>query len=448
MSRHYDLIAVGGGSGGLAAAQRAAEHGARAAVVESGRLGGTCVNLGCVPKKVMWNAATLAHQLDAAAAYGFSFNAVGHDWERLRADRDAYVERLNRGYERNLRRHGVDLIAGRAQFEDAHSLRAGGETLTAKRIVIATGGRPLVPELPGAGLGITSDGFFALTACPRRVAVAGSGYVAVELACMLRALGAGVTVFVRYDGVLRSFDSLLREVLTTAMRDEGIDIVPDHAVTAVRETASGLELEFEDGSGRDGFDSLIWAVGRSPNTEALGAEAAGIRLDAMGCVATDRWQNTNVEGVYAIGDVTGRLPLTPVAIAAGRRLADRLFGGCHDRHLDYTCVPTVLFTHPPIGTVGLTEEEAVAGFGDEIKVYVSRFVPMFHALTRDQPQTAMKLVTRGEEQRIVGCHLAGPGVDEILQGFAVAVRMGATKADLDDTVAIHPTSAEELVTML
>jgi glutathione reductase (NADPH) len=447
MSRRYDFIAVGGGSGGLAAAQRAAAHGARAAVVEPGRLGGTCVNLGCVPKKIMWHAAMLAHQLEDAAAYGFGPGVCGHDWGALRAGREAYIERLHDVYARRLNEHGVDLVVERARFVDARTLRAGDRTLEADRIVIATGGRPLVPELPGAALGITSDGFFALASCPRRVAVAGSGYIAVELAGMLRALGADVTVFVRCDGILRRFDALVREVLTSAMREEGIEIVTDCAVTAVREAAGGLELELGDGRRRDGFSHLIWAVGRAPNTEGLDADAAGVKLDALGSVATDRWQNTNIPGIYAIGDVTGRLQLTPVAIAAGRRLADRLFGGCKDRHLDYTCVPTVVFTHPPIGTVGLTEAEAVAGYGADVKVYVSRFVPLYHGLTADKPRTAMKLVTVGREERVVGCHIAGPGADEMLQGFAVAVRMGATKADFDDTVAIHPTSAEELVTM-
>ncbi|HUO81589.1 MAG TPA: glutathione-disulfide reductase [Gammaproteobacteria bacterium] len=447
MSTHYDFIAVGAGSGGLAAAQRAALHGARTAVVEAGRLGGTCVNLGCVPKKIMWHAAMLAQYFEDAASYGFGTGGRGHDWGALRAGREAHVERLHGIYAQNLSRNGVDLVAGRARFLDARTLRAGDRTLEADRIVIATGGRPIVPGLPGAALGITSDGFFALTTCPRRVAVVGSGYIAVELAGMLRALGAEVSVFVRYEGILRTFDALVREALTAAMQDDGIEMVTDCALSGVRGAADGLEIEFTDGARRGGFSHLIWAVGRAPNTEGLDPGAAGVRLDAMGCVATDRLQNTNVRGIYAIGDVTGRMPLTPVAIAAGRRLADRLFGGCEDRHLDYACIPTVVFTHPPIGAVGLTEEEAVAGYGTEVKVYVSRFVPLYHALTAHKPQSVMKLVTVGSEQRIVGCHIAGPGADEILQGFAVAVRLGATKADFDDTVAIHPTSAEELVTM-
>ncbi|MBA3564371.1 MAG: glutathione-disulfide reductase [Gammaproteobacteria bacterium] len=447
MRRNYDLIVIGGGSGGLAAAQRAAEHGARVAVVEAGRLGGTCVNLGCVPKKLMWNAAMLAHHLDDAAGYGFDIGAVRHDWPALRARRDAYVERLNGIYEQNLRERNIDYLPQQARFESPHAIRAGAETLEGERIVIATGGRPQIPELPGAELGITSDGFFELPSCPARVAVVGSGYIAVELSGMLSALGADVCVFVRHDGVLRSFDTLLRDVLTASMQRNGIEIVNDCPIAAVRKSSGGIELETAHGSRKGNFDTLIWAVGRAPNTDGLDVQAAGVRLDAAGCVATDRWQNTNVDNIYAIGDVTGRLPLTPVAIAAGRRLADRLYGGCKDRHLDYRCVPTVLFTHPPIGTVGLTEEEAVDGYGQEVKTWVSRFVPLYHALTGEKPESAMKLVTVGPGEKIVGCHVIGPGADEMLQGFAVAVRLGASKADFDDTVAIHPTSAEELVTM-
>ncbi|CAN5134284.1 glutathione-disulfide reductase [soil metagenome] len=447
MPRNYDLIVIGGGSGGLAAAQRAAEYGARVALAENGRLGGTCVNLGCVPKKIMWNAAVLANELHEASGYGFAIADWVHDWETLCARRDAYIARLNGIYERNLRNRGIDLLAGHGRLESGGTVRVGAESFQCDRVVIATGGRPLVPELPGAELGITSDGFFGLQNRPDCVAIVGSGYIAVELACMLRSLGAEVCIFTRSDGVLRTFDSLLREVLTTSIKRSGIEIIRDCPIVAVRKKDGGLELETAAGGRKGGFETLIWAVGRAPETSDLGADAAGVRLDAMGCVATDRWQNTSVENVYAIGDVTGRLALTPVAIAAGRRLMDRLYGGCEDRHLDYRCVPTVIFTHPPIGSVGLTEQEAVDGHGSAVETYVSRFVPLYHALTDEKPETAMKLVTLGPEETIIGCHIIGPGADEMLQGFAVAVRMGARKSDFDETVAIHPTSAEELVTM-
>ena len=319
--------------------------------------------------------------------------------------------------------------------------------MNAARVLVATGGYPQVPALPGAELGITSDGFFELEQRPGRVLIAGSGYIAVEFAGMMRSLGAEVTVLARRDGVLRSFDSMLRERLMDEMRNDGIDIVTQATPAEVRRSGSGVLLETEDGRQFDGFDCLIWAIGRSPNTESLNLEAAGIETDKRGFVTTSDYQETNVQNIYAVGDVTGRAALTPVAIAAGRRLADRVFGNQADRHLDYTNIATVVFSHPPIGTVGLTEEEAVAQYGDAIKVYTSQFTPLYHAMTEHKTIAAMKLVTSGEDERVVGCHVIGHGADEMMQGFAVALRMGATKTDLDETVAIHPTSSEEFVTM-
>jgi glutathione reductase (NADPH) len=448
MSNDFDLIVIGGGSGGLAAAQRAAEHGARVAAIEAGPLGGTCVNVGCVPKKVMWNAAALAHAIKDAPDYGFNVEAGGHDWPALKRKRDEYVEKLNGIYESNLERRGVELIRGTGSFRSAGEIDVDdGRTLNAAHVLVATGGYPQVPALPGAELGITSDGFFELEQRPGRVLIAGSGYIAVEFAGMMRSLGAEVTVLARRDGVLRSFDSMLRERLMDEMRNDGIDIVTQATPGEVRRSGSGVLLETEDGRQFDGFDCLIWAIGRSPNTESLNLEAAGIETDKRGFVTTSDYQETNVQNIYAVGDVTGRAALTPVAIAAGRRLADRVFGNQADRHLDYTNIATVVFSHPPIGTVGLTEEEAVAQYGDAIKVYTSQFTPLYHAMTEHKTIAAMKLVTSGEDERVVGCHVIGHGADEMMQGFAVALRMGATKTDLDDTVAIHPTSSEEFVTM-
>ena len=313
--------------------------------------------------------------------------------------------------------------------------------------MIATGGYPTVPDVTGADLGITSDGFFALEKRPDKVAVVGSGYIAVELGGVLNALGADVTQFVRFDSVLRSFDTMLGEKLMELMRDSGVEIVTGAAPVGVEE-GSALTLVIEDGRRFDGFDCVLWAVGRAPNTGSLGLEAAGVETDSGGHVLVDDFQNTNAENVYAVGDVTGKAQLTPVAIAAGRRLSDRIFDGQAGRRLSYENIPTVIFSHPPIGTVGLTEAEARERFGDEaIKIYTSEFVPLEYALSEVRPKTNMKLVTTGEEERVVGCHVIGPGADEMLQGFAVAVTMGASKKDLDNTVAIHPTSAEEIVTM-
>ena len=446
---NYDFVVLGGGSGGLAAAQRAAEYGARVVVIEPARLGGTCVNVGCVPKKVMWNAAQLAHALEDAAGYGFSVSRHGHDWGALKSARDAYVQRLNGIYQRNLERKSVDWVQAAGRFTKANRITTDrGEVFGGDHLLIATGGYPIVPKLPGAECGITSDGFFELKALPRRTAVVGSGYIAVELAGVLRALGSEVVQLVRYDGVLRAFESVLGRHLMEHMRAAGVDMITGAVPESVRSGEGGLTVRTADGREFEGFDCLLWAIGRRPNTAALDLPAAGVATGPRGRVVVDAFQNTSIEGIHAVGDVTGQAQLTPVAIAAGRRLADRLFGGQPDRRLSYENIPSVIFSHPPVGTVGLSEAQARQRFGDtSVRVYRSEFVPMYNALTHHKPMTVMKLVTAGEDERVVGCHLVGAGADEMLQGFAVAVTLGASKEDLDNTVAIHPTSAEELVTM-
>jgi glutathione reductase (NADPH) len=444
----FDLLVIGGGSGGLACAQRAAEYGARVALIESGRLGGTCVNVGCVPKKIMWNASEIHEALGDAVDYGFRPTPAGHDWPSLKAKRDAYVARLNGMYARNLASRKIEHIHGRASFIGPQLIAAAGRTLGAPHIVIATGGRPLVPSIPGAALGITSDGFFDLAERPERVAVAGSGYIAVELAGILAGLGSKVSLLIRGQQVLKQFDALLGQTALLMLREMGVDIeMGCRGAQLVRLPQGGLEAELQDGRRLGPLDSVIWAVGRVPNVEELALSRAGVHLGTDGFIATDDFQATNAAGIYAVGDVTGRIPLTPVAIAAGRRLADRLFGGQPQRRLDYDVIPTVIFGHPPIGSVGLSEEQARDRHGAAVRIYTSSFVPLYHAMTIRKPHTHMKLVTVGDDERIVGAHVIGPGADEMLQGFAVALRMGARKRDFDDTVAIHPTSAEEFVTM-
>ncbi len=447
MAQSWDLIVIGGGSGGLACAQRAARHGARVAVAEPGPLGGTCVNVGCVPKKLMVHAADVAHALADAADYGFAPAPVRHDWGALKARRDAYVERLRGIYLESLVRSGAVLIRARARLAGPGRVEMDGETHAARHIVIATGGRPVVPALPGAGHGITSDGFFALERMPASVAIVGSGYVAVEFAGVFAALGSRVTVVMRGERVLRSFDEMLGARLMEAMRADGIEFAAPARVAALVAEGGAHRLRLADGRALGPFECVIWAVGREPDTAHLGLREAGIALGEYGVVVTDLRQDTNVAGVHALGDVAGRSELTPVAIAAGRRLADRLFGGQTDRHLDYRLVPTVVFSHPPVGTVGLTEAEARAEFGEEVLVFRHDFMPLYHGITARRRRAEVKLVTTGSERRIVGLHAIGLGADELLQGFAVALRMGATKRDFDDTVAIHPTSAEELVTL-
>ena len=394
----------------------------------------------------MWNAASLGHGLLDATGYGFDVEVRGHDWAALKAARDAYVARLNGIYAANLEKKGIDWVRAAAKFTGPHTVSVGGGELTAPHVTIATGGRPLVPAIPGAELGITSDGFVELESRPQRVAIVGSGYIAVELAGAFAGLGSQVTVVVRHEGVLRHFDAMLGTALAREMAGDGIEVVTQAVPKALIADGATRTLHLADGRELGPFDCVLWAIGREPMSGDLGLEAAGVS-SVGGFVVTDHLQDTNVPGVHAIGDVTGRAQLTPVAIAAGRRLSDRVFGGQLDRHLEYNLIPTVVFSHPPIGTVGLSEAEARALYHDAVRTYTAGFVPMYHALTSHKRRAEMKLVCVGADERIVGLHVIGAGADEMLQGFAVALKMGARKRDFDDTIAIHPTAAEELVTM-
>lgn len=446
MNKHFDLITLGGGSGGLAVAEQAAHYGRRVALIEARKLGGTCVNNGCVPKKVMWYAAHLAHAVDDANGFGIPARRGTTDWKKLVAGRDAYIHRINRYWEGYVKDSGISHIHGTARFIDSHTVEVDGELYSAQHIVLATGGQPIIPPVPGAELGITSDGFFELTEQPNKVAIIGAGYIGIELAGMLRALGSEVTLVALEERVLKTFDRMISDGLLREMRKQGIETYLSFQVTRLEKTQQGIALHAAQGQRLDGFDTVIWAVGRRPNTENLGLDKAGVATMSNGIVPTDAYQNTNVPGIYAVGDITGRSPLTPVAIAAGRRLADRLFGGQADSRVDYDNIPSVVFAHPPVGTVGLTEQQARAQH-HQVTVYQTEFTPMRYALSAHGMSTVMKLVCVGERQRIVGIHLLGDNVDEMLQGFAVALKMGATKADFDRTIPIHPVSAEELITL-
>ena len=447
MKKHYDLIAIGAGSGGLSVAERAARYGAKCAVVERGALGGTCVNVGCVPKKVMWFGANIAETLSDAAGYGFKVGEYSFDWASLKTARDQYVHGINDWYKTYLADSKIDEISGSAVFVNKNTIEVNGEIYSADHIVVAVGGAPMVPTIPGADLGITSDGFFELEQLPKKVVVVGSGYIAVELAGVLNSLGAEVTMLLRKEHLLREFDAMLREGLLQEMIDDGINILSRTEVKEITQDEGLLNILTRDDQQLTGFDQLIWAIGRAPLSANLQLDKAGVHKDENGYIVSDKFEQTNVQGIYAIGDVTGRAALTPVAIAAGRRLADRLFGGMKDRHLTYENISSVVFSHPPIATVGLTEDEARTQHGEAVKIYQTRFTAMYHAISGREQHTAMKLVTVGAQEKVVGCHIIGAGADEMLQGFAVAIRMGATKKDFDDTIAIHPTSSEELVTM-
>jgi glutathione reductase (NADPH) len=449
MTENFNYLVIGGGSGGIASARRAASYGAKTALIEGGAIGGTCVNVGCVPKKVMWNAAGIAEALDFAKDFGFDVDVKGFDWSRLKQSRDAYIKRLNGIYDRNLDTSGVTRINGWAKFTDAKTVVVDGKTYSADHILIATGGTPWVPDIEGAKLGITSDGFFELEQLPRNVAVIGGGYIAVELAGVLQSLGSKVTLLLRGETFLRNFDNSLRDTLMEVIQQQGINVLTCIHMDRLLKTGDGLiTLHSKDGNHVSGFDTVIWATGRRPLTDQLGLDTAGVKIDSSGFVVTDEFQNTSVANIYAVGDVTGRAALTPVAIAAGRRLADRLFDGRSDSKLDYDNIASVVFSHPPIGTVGLTEDEAREMYGEgQVKVYQSRFTNMFYATCEHKLPTLMKLVAVGDQEKVVGCHVIGYQADEIIQGFAVAVKMGATKHDFDNTVAIHPTAGEEFVTM-
>ena len=443
MAETSDLIVLGGGSGGLATAIRAARHGARVVLMEPHELGGTCVNVGCVPKKAMWYAAEVAGNQQLARDYGFDAQPGSLDWQHFIGLRNNYIDRIHQSYERRLQEAGIRVLRERGVVVAGDCVEAGDHRLQARHIVIASGARPRSLDLPGFELGMVSDGFFDLRECPRRVAIVGGGYIGVEFAGVLNALGAEVALFSRHH-LLRGFDADLTGALGDIMAAQGVDMHTRCAVKSVNRDGEALFLSCD--SGLEGpFERIIWAVGRVPNSDNMGLEMLGVECDPDGHIRVDSRQNTSVPGLYAVGDVSSRTALTPVAIAAGRKLADRLFGGDRTARLDYDNIPSVVFAHPPLASVGLTEVQARERDGDAVQCYTSEFTPMQLALSQHPYKSVMKMVCSGEDERVVGLHILGPGADEMLQGFAVAVKMGARKADFDSTVAVHPTSSEELV---
>ena len=449
MVKEYDYIVIGGGSGGIASANRAAMHGAKVILFEGKEVGGTCVNVGCVPKKVMWYGAQVAETLHRyAGEYGFDVTINKFDFAKLKANRQAYIDRIHGSYERGFDSNGVERVYEYARFVDPHTVEVAGERYTAPNILIATGGHALYPNIPGSEYGITSDGFFELDEVPKRTAVIGAGYIAIEVAGVLNALGSDTHLFVRKDRPLRTFDKDIVDVLVDEMAKSGPTLhTHANATEVVKNADDSLTISFDNGETIT-VDCLIWAIGRAANTSGFGLEKTGVKLTEKGTIYSDEFENTSVPGIYALGDVTGKLDLTPVAVKAGRQLSERLFNNKADAKLDYTDVATVVFSHPVIGSVGLTEEKAIAKYGEEnIKVYKSSFTPMYTALGDNRQPSTMKLVTLGEDEKIIGLHGIGYGVDEMIQGFSVAIKMGATKADFDNTVAIHPTGSEEFVTM-
>ncbi|KAI9304725.1 glutathione reductase [Cunninghamella echinulata] len=460
----YDLIVIGGGSGGISSARRAASYGAKVAIIEKHSvLGGTCVNVGCVPKKVMWNTASIQEAIHHSASYGFEGPKPTFNWNVLKHKRDAYVKRLNGIYDNNVTKDEIEWFHGLGSFIDQHTIQVelannGGKIqLKTKKVLIAVGGYPIIPSedsIPGASLGIHSDGFFELEHQPKNVVVIGTGYIGIELAGIFHALGTNVTVVSRTKHILRTFDEIIRETLLQEMQKVGVNFAFDAKVTELvkNESDGSITVHYESSGEKKSLktDTVLWAIGRAPHVDLLNLDNVNIQLDEKKQIKVDAYQKTSEDNIFAVGDVTGHYELTPVAIAAGRRLMDRLFGGekFKNSKLEYENIPTVVFSHPTAGTVGLTEEQAKEKYGqDNIKVYKSRFVNLYYGLLDHKEPSAYKIIVTGPEERVVGLHLLGKGSDEILQGFGVCLRFGATKADFDNCVAIHPTAAEELVTM-
>lgn len=450
MEQHFDFIAIGGGSGGIASANRAAMYDKKVAIIEAKYVGGTCVNVGCVPKKAMWYAGQISDALKYAKDYGFNVKSNDYSWATLVKNREAYIKRIHAAYSRGFDNNKVTVINGFGKFIDKNTLDVDGEIYTADKILIATGGRPQIPSIEGAEYGIESDGFFALNEQPKSAVVVGAGYIAVELAGVFHALGTKTDLVVRKEKPLRNFDPMLSDTLIEQMAKHGPSLHTNSIPEKVEKHGNGqVTIYFTNGKSLGPVDTLVWAIGREPATDNINLDAAGVKTNPQGYIPTDKYQNTNVDTIFAVGDNTGRAQLTPVAVAAGRRLSERLFNNKPNEHLDYSNVATVVFSHPVIGTVGLTEPEAIAEYGEEsVKVYNSQFTALYQAMTEDyRDQTRMKLICVGSDEKVVGIHSIGFGSDELLQGFAVALKMGATKTDFDNTIAIHPTSAEEFVTM-
>ena len=451
MAKHFDYIAIGGGSAGVASVNRAAMRGAKVALIEAGPMGGTCVNVGCVPKKVMWHGAQIAEAINLYGPdYGFDLELKNFNWSKLVENRQAYISRIHSGFDGNLTRNGVTVINGFAQFLDNKTIEVNGEHYSADHISIAVGGRPVIPNIPGAEYGIDSNGFFKLNEQPKSVAVIGAGYIAVELAGVLHSLGTKTDLFIRKHAPLRSFDPMVVETLTEIMAAEG-PTLHTHSTPKelVKENNGSITLHLENGKSMN-VEQVIWAIGREPATDKINLKATDVALDERGYIKTDEYQNTSVHGIYALGDIMAEgIELTPIAVKAGRMLAERLFNPqLPNAKVDYNLVPTVVFSHPPIGTIGLTEPQAIEQYGkDNVKVYSSSFAAMYTAITQHRQACKMKLVCAGPDEKIVGLHGIGFTVDEMIQGFAVAIKMGATKADFDAVVAIHPTGSEEFVTM-
>ena len=446
MTFDYDLFVIGAGSGGVRAARMASQAGARVAVAEEYRVGGTCVIRGCVPKKLFVYASHFSESFEDAAGFGWTVPKPDFDWKTLIANKDAEIDRLNGIYIRNLNAAGVEIIEDRAELVDANTVRLtkAGREISAEHILIATGGAPFVPDIPGAEHAITSNEAFHLDALPDHVTVVGGGYIAVEFAGIFHGLGVATSLLYRGEQILRGFDDDLRNGLAEELLKKGMDLRVETSVTAIEKTASGFRAQLADGSHVD-TGLVMYATGRRPNTDGLGLDAAGVEVDGAGAVVVDAYSKTSVDNIYAVGDVTDRVALTPVAIREGAAFVETVYRD-NPTAVDHSCIATAVFSQPELGTVGLTEAEARQAHGD-VHIYKSSFRPMKHTLSGRDEKMLMKIVVDPETDRVLGCHIMGPDAGEMAQVLGIAIKMGATKAQFDETVAVHPTAAEELVTM-
>ncbi|MFU8816989.1 MAG: glutathione-disulfide reductase [Pseudomonadales bacterium] len=446
MSYDYDLFVIGAGSGGVRAARMSAAYGARVAVAESTYLGGTCVNVGCVPKKLFVYGSHFAEEFEDARGYGWDVDASAFDWARLRDNKTREIERLNGVYSNLLNGAGVDIKWGKATLLDPHHVQVDDETYSTEHVLVATGSWPSVPNVPGAELSITSNEAFYLDTFPQRAVVVGGGYIAVEFAGIFAGLGAHTTLIYRGPMFLRGFDDEVRRFVAAELEKKHIDLRFETQVTAIEANGAGRMVQLDNGERLDA-DLVMYAIGRVPNSANLGLEAAGVLLTPRGGIVVDQHYRTSVPNIYAIGDVIDKEQLTPVAIAEGMCIANNLFTDNPPRTVDYELIPTAVFCQPNIGNVGLTEEAARLRFGDDVAVFGADFKPMKHTLSGRDERTLMKLIVRRSDDRVIGAHMVGPDAGEIIQGIAVAMTAGATKADFDRTIGIHPTAAEEFVTM-
>ncbi len=444
MAYDFDLFVIGAGSGGVRASRIAAGHGARVAVAEEYRYGGTCVIRGCVPKKLFVYASHFSEDFEDAEAFGWTVGKVSFDWSKLVANKDREIDRLNGIYIKLLDGAGVRRYDGRARLLDAHTIEVAGETVTTEHILLATGGTPTMPDVPGIEHAISSNEAFHLETLPEHITIVGGGYIAVEFAGIFNGLGRSVTQLYRSEQILRGFDRDVRDHLAGEIRKKGIDLRTDTNVTAIEKTANGYRLSLTNGESLD-TGLIMYATGRHPNSGDLGLEAVGVELAKGGAVKVDAWSQTNIANIHAVGDLTDRIALTPVALMEGHAYADTVFGNL-PRQPNHQDVPAAVFSQPSVGTVGLTEEQARAEIG-AVDIYKSSFTPMKHTLTPSAEKTLMKLIVDAKTDRVLGCHVVGPDAAEMVQGIGIALKCNATKAQFDATVGIHPSAAEELVTM-